>query len=380
MLTEKIAGEIVRETMIRLNRNINIMDHTGTIIASGNPERINRLHEGALEVLLTGNPVIIHENSKNHWKGAEPGINLPIMFQERIIGVIGITGKPEEIAEFGELVKMITEMMISQSFLTSQSEWKQRVKELIFEELTAMQLKQESIEQRLALLNIRLGPPFQVALVELENNTLTNQELIERIEETLHNPHMLTGYVNGNRLFILASHLTEKAFIQKLQRMQSMLRYITIPFRIGLGTMKTAQEHIRLSLQEAKWALLLGKREQDLIQYTEIETKALINQIDEQAKQDYIERIAGSLSDRMLETLDVFFECNLHIGEAAKKLYIHRNTLIYRLKKIKQETGLNPQVFQDGVSLQLAVWICQLNKRGIQKNFFPLYDRAEKTE
>ncbi|MEZ2735525.1 helix-turn-helix domain-containing protein [Aneurinibacillus aneurinilyticus] len=50
-------------------------------------------------------------------------------------------------------------------------------------------------------------------------------------------------------------------------------------------------------------------------------------------------------------------ECYLHIRQAAEKLYIHRNTLIYRLKKIKQDTGYDPQISQDAVSLRLAVWI-----------------------
>ncbi|WP_286884956.1 CdaR family transcriptional regulator [Aneurinibacillus sp. UBA3580] len=363
MLTEKMAGEIVRQTMIRLKRNINIMDHSGTIIASGDPERVNRIHEGALEVLSTGKPVVIYENSQKYWQGAQPGINLPITFQNRIIGVIGITGKPEEIAEFGELVKMSTEMMITQSFLTSQLEWKQRLKERIFEELTSANPRQEFIEQRLNLLNIRLEPPFQVALVEIEENPFTNQELIQRMEETLGGTQVLPGFVSANRLFILTSHMTEKEVRKKLQSMQSVLRYLHLPFRIGLGTSVSQQEDIRLSLEEAKWALLLGQKEQSFISYPEIETKAFLDRLDEQVKQKYISRVLAHLSERMLNTLEVFFDCNLNIGEAAKKLYIHRNTLVYRLKKINQETGYNPQVFQDAVSLQLAVWMYRLKKK-----------------
>ncbi|NME97426.1 PucR family transcriptional regulator [Aneurinibacillus aneurinilyticus] len=55
--------------------------------------------------------------------------------------------------------------------------------------------------------------------------------------------------------------------------------------------------------------------------------------------------------------LPYLMECYLHIRQAAEKLYIHRNTLIYRLKKIKQDTGYDPQISQDAVSLRLAVWI-----------------------
>ncbi|ASS96986.1 hypothetical protein BS1321_25645 [Peribacillus simplex NBRC 15720 = DSM 1321] len=93
-----------------------------------NRERIDQLHFGAMEVLKTGKPLIIHEKDRHQWAGVLPGINLPINFQNVIIGVIGITGDPTELLEFGELVKMITEMMLHQALMAEQLEWKQHLK------------------------------------------------------------------------------------------------------------------------------------------------------------------------------------------------------------------------------------------------------------
>lgn len=357
MLTKKIAGEIVEQTMIRLNRNVNIMDHQGTIIASGDRNRIDHLHEGALEVLRTGKPVIITENSLRQWKGALPGINLPIQFQDHIIGVIGITGKPDEILEFGELVKMITEMMINQSYLASQLEWKQRMVDLAFEDLIHGEPDYDSVHERLGLLDIELQPPFQVGMIEIDHNPLKNHELIQKMKTILDEKHTLIGFLSANRLFFLSFAMPEEALKRKLIELQKLLKTTRIQPRIGLGSSVADQENIHYSFDESKFALQLGRKGQTFIPYAEIEVRALLDRMDEHAKEKFQERLLKQVSDKMIETLEVFFASNFNIGESAERMQIHRNTMIYRIKKIKEDTNYDPQLFQDAVSLQLAIWM-----------------------
>ncbi|WP_057770986.1 CdaR family transcriptional regulator [Cytobacillus dafuensis] len=360
MLTVNIAKEIVKQTMIRLNRNINIMDKTGTIIASGNLKRMNQAHFGAIEVLRTGRPLIIREMDRHHWEGAYPGINLPIQFQNQIIGVIGITGNPDEIMEFGELVKMITEMIIQHSFLTEQLEWKQHLKELIFEDLINIPLKSETINQRLHLIESKIESPNQVAVVELDLNESTKSDLLQQFEDFFPLKQTLIGFLSVNRIFILALNLPEDYLRQKLLQILSILKSKGIAVRIGIGTPVIDQAHIRYSYDEALCALKLGRKEQPLIAYSEIETKALLDQLDARAKQQFSNRVLGDLSEKLIDTIEQFVAHNLNIGECAKNMYIHRNSLIYRLKKIKEITGYDPQSFHDAMTLQLSIWIWQM--------------------
>lgn len=363
MLSYEIAQQIVRETMTRLNRNINIMDNTGTIIASGDPSRVNHIHEGASDVIRTKEPLLITQDNQQQYKGARPGINLPIHFQDQIIGVIGITGNPEEILEFGELVKMITEMMINQSFLASQIEWKQRMKEMIFEELVKAEPNYDAVEQRLNLLQVKLTSPFHVSLIQIGEIPLQSQELIQRLEELLDDPHLLVGFLKVNRLFILTSGLPEQAVKRKLETLRAYMQHLGIPFHIGLGSAVLEKGKIWRSREEAKLALLLGDGKQGLTTFADIETMALINRIDPHVKQKYVERVFAHMTPKLIETVDAFLSNNLSITETAKALFIHRNTLLYRLSKIKELTGYDPQAFHDAVSLQLAVWIYQNRTR-----------------
>ena len=116
-LDTKMAQDIVARTMRIIDTNINVMDARGRIIGSGDRERIGELHEGALLVLSQGRVVDIDDAVARHLHGVRQGINLPLRLEGEIVGVIGLTGEPESLRKYGELVCMTAEMMLEQSRL-----------------------------------------------------------------------------------------------------------------------------------------------------------------------------------------------------------------------------------------------------------------------
>ncbi|MBP1930022.1 CdaR family transcriptional regulator [Ammoniphilus resinae] len=357
MLTHDIAEEIVRETMVRLNRNINIMDATGTILASGHSSRVGQVHEGALEVLATGLPLVVTEENEHLWKGTKSGINLPIFLQDRIIGVIGISGKKEEVEVFADLVKMTTELMVKQSFLASQSEWKQRLKETTLQDLIGAHPRWEFIDQKLDLLQIRLTPPFQVAVLQFQDKFSESVKLTEFVDRLL-GPFHLSAFIAVNRFLILSSESTQEKLKEKLLQLQNKLRELHFVFSLGVGTETQNWEEISVSYEEAQMALFLKAEFCNEVTFFEKnELHALITQLDENWRKRFLNRTFSSLSQKEIKTLDAFLASNLNITEAAIHMAIHRNTLLYRLKQIKEKTRLDPQLFQDAVTLQAAVWM-----------------------
>ena len=59
----------------------------------------------------------------------------------------------------------------------------------------------------------------------------------------------------------------------------------------------------------------------------------------------------------MIRNMEVFFKCGLNLSEAAKELYIHRNTLVYRLDKVNKATGLDLRVFEDAITFEIALMV-----------------------
>ena len=96
-ITHKLAQDIVDKTMKILEKNINIMDENGVIIGSWDKSRLNQYHEGAAQVIKEGKKLEIYSKDINHLAGAKPGINLPIEHNNKIIGVVGITGEPNKV-------------------------------------------------------------------------------------------------------------------------------------------------------------------------------------------------------------------------------------------------------------------------------------------
>src|SRR5690625_4144959 len=120
VLTKEIAQDIVDQTMNILSYNINVMDRSGVIIGSGDQRRIGEMHEGAMNAIVQKRRVDIAVDQMKNLAGTKPGINLPIIFEDDIVGVIGISGDPNSISQFGEHVKLGAEVTLKLASLTEQ--------------------------------------------------------------------------------------------------------------------------------------------------------------------------------------------------------------------------------------------------------------------
>ena len=100
----------------------------------------------------------------------------------------------------------------------------------------------------------------------------------------------------------------------------------------------------------------------------------LLNGITETGKQQFMEQVLKGIEHILdmetLTTLEMFFQVDCNVSETAKKLYIHRNTLLYRLDKLKQETGLDVRKFSHAVLVKITLLLYKVTKR---KYFFVKY-------
>lgn len=357
MLTKKMANDIVTETSLRLHMNINIMNTEGKIIAALDKTRIGSVHKGAVEVLKTGKTLII--TSSERWEGAQPGVNLPIIFMNQSIGVIGVTGEPEKVENIGELVKMTTELMIKQEYMDSQMEWKQRTKEMIIDQLLKKNSSFSSIEQNLNLLGIQFSPPYTSILVEISKRSIPNKKLIQRIEERLGKNHGIIGFITVNKLFIALHGIAQKEIEQKVKDIYFLLKEASLVFRLAYSLTFDKPALFSKSYNDCEITLEISEAQTDFASFAQIEAKSLILQIDKTVSERFSSRVLKELENNQTQTLASFFANDLNIQKTANNLYLHRNTLIYRLNKIIEETGYDPKKFKDAVILQVALWIYQ---------------------
>jgi carbohydrate diacid regulator len=357
MLTSEIANNIVQETMNRLDHNINIVNTEGYIIASGSPSRVGKLHIAALEAIRSGQTIVVTEQNQHLWDGALCGINMPVSFQDEIVGAIGITGELEEISEFAELVRMTTELMINQAFQIPQQVWRSRTKEVVMEQLIKPTPDLGQIDKQLQLLRMELRPPYYAYVLQMNQTLAYNSVLLQKTEHIFGSHHVLIGLLDIHHACILVFGLPEQARLHHLDTWVEHLQRTGISYKIGCSNEAVRQEDIASIIAEAEFALKHAAPDQQMISYGGLEPEMIVLQSNPLTNQRFIERVLEGMSESAVQTLQVFFNCNMNIQAAANALSLHKNTVIYRLKKVKELTSYDPQIFQDALALQTAIWI-----------------------
>ena len=134
---------------------------------------------------------------------------------------------------------------------------------------------------------------------------------------------------------------------------------------IAYGTIVTDIKEVSKSYKEAKLALDVGKiffSERNVIAYSALGIGRLIYQLPIPLCKMFIREIFEGKSpddfdEETLTTINKFFENNLNVSETSRQLYIHRNTLVYRLDKLQKSTGLDLRVFEDAITFKIALMV-----------------------
>ena len=139
---------------------------------------------------------------------------------------------------------------------------------------------------------------------------------------------------------------------------------------IAYGTVVNDIKEVSKSYKEAKLALDVGRiffKDKDIVAYSTLGIGRLIYQLPIPLCKMFIKEIFEGKSpddfdEEMLTTINKFFENSLNVSETSRQLYIHRNTLVYRLDKLQKSTGLDIRVFEDAITFKIALMVVEYMK------------------
>lgn len=135
--------------------------------------------------------------------------------------------------------------------------------------------------------------------------------------------------------------------------------------RVGYGNRVVNLQDISKSYQEAKMAIEVGKIfyvEKETISYSRLGIGRLIYQIPMSLCEMFIKEVFGDeipdvFTEENVVTIQKFFENNLNISETARQLFVHRNTLVYRLERLEKAIGLDIRKFEDAMTFKIAIMV-----------------------
>ncbi|MFW6022656.1 MAG: CdaR family transcriptional regulator [Halanaerobiaceae bacterium] len=360
-LTTELAKNIVDKTMDVLGKNINIINHNGIIIGSGNKERLNNYHEGAMKVIESGQKFIVTEEEALNLRGVEAGLNLPIRFNDNIIGVVGITGDVSEVEQYGEIVKNLVELMLSYNFLQNELAVENRAKENYYQQLLSNSYSDELFVDRAKLFNVDLDlyrvvlilkiAPYDSVLIDNEIETLYSLLNIDREKDIF--------FSRGENLIFIKSFETDNTK-EQYSAINSMTNLILMRLenifdsvKIGVGQIINDIKKLYLSYEGAKHALEVGEkiyRSKEKVYFLDhLGYDYFIPYLESISAEYYLHHLLENDIAEIFDNTDIgeiieaLVENNLNISQTADALFIHRNTLLYRLNKIEDLTGLDPK-------------------------------------
>ena len=145
---------------------------------------------------------------------------------------------------------------------------------------------------------------------------------------------------------------------------------IMINVKVAYGTLVQELKDVSKSYKEAKMALNVGKifySERSINAYANLGIGRLIYQLPVNLCKMFIEEIFGDripeeLDEETLHTVNKFFENSLNVSETSRQLFLHRNTLVYRIEKLQKTIGLDVRNFEDALTLKIALMVVNYMK------------------
>ena len=389
---EQVATIVTQRTAELLDAQAIVIDERGQVVASSVPGRMDRPFEGI----------------------ARPEENAQLRIPIELHGTNGsmiIQGPSNGEVIAPRVVEALVHLMVNQATVTSKHPNQHDLKnKFIYDLLHGLAQDEAEVLREAKLLGMDLVPPRAVMLIDASDYILaagdsgrrepTDAQIRRRAQLVIgsivgffHLPNdTICAYIGEGEVAVLKASNTKNlaiwaeeadtidqinaswANLGALKRagdaLLARLRADTrAPLSLGIGRYHPGVQGLARSYQDARAALNLGRHfhgQNGVHCLDRLGIAAFIGVADEQTKIDLAMYLLSPLDHEpeLLETLHVFFAENCCPSDTVKRLSIHRNTLGYRLDKIKSLAGLDPRRFDDAVQIRLALLMRSMGQSG----------------
>ena len=242
-----------------------------------------------------------------------------------------------------------------------------------FQNLLLDNLLLVDIYNRAKKLHIEVSAPRAVFLVEtrLEKDGIVT-ELLKGMFSN-HSGDYITAVDESSVILIktLEPGYTNELLMEVAETIVAMMNTeAMLNVKVSFGTVVQELKDVSKSYKEAKMALDVGKifyAEKDTMAYNTLGIGRLIYQLPVNLCKIFIDEIFGenvpyNLDEETLNTINKFFENNLNVSETSRQLFVHRNTLVYRIERIQKNTGLDLRNFDDALTFKIALMVVNYMK------------------
>lgn len=213
-------------------------------------------------------------------------------------------------------------------------------------------------------------------LLSLKKISDKKHQLLRLIYREISHSHFKTLVLDKNMeiifMFVVPSHMNEESIYEQIKKLFTVLQHrssvnFNLSLLIGMGRIVNTLEEVQLSYRDALKCidyLQSTNIEDTILSYHQLGIQRLFLKTEIDELKDFVDDTLGSIVSYdekneagLLQTLKIYFECNQNMAQSAKKLYVHTNTIKYRLRTIKQILNLDSLDGRKAFDLQLGLYI-----------------------
>lgn len=349
-----ISNQIIKKTIDDLHQitrvDFSVAEPDGTVIAS----TLNEPEDMAEAVRLFSASQADSQEIK--------GCHFFKVFDEGVLTYVLLTkGSGESVHVMGKVAASEIESLITA--------YKERYDRNTFiQNLILDNMLRVDIYNRARKLHIDIEKPRVVYVIQIkDDDNNSSVEILRGIFDT-NGKDFITAVDETSLIFVqeLEEGAGEKETMQTANMICDMLNTEAMTsVRVASGTVANDIQQVSRSYKEARTALNAGMifyPERRAYSYEKLGIGRLIYQLPENLCELFINEVftnekPDTLDEETLNTINKFFESSLNVSETARQLYVHRNTLVYRLEKLQKTTGLDIRNFDDALTFRIALMI-----------------------
>lgn len=363
-ISEENAKQIAGELKDAIGKDINVIAPDGKILASTDSSRVGKIHEGARKLVQDGlDKLAVYDTDSIG--GAREGINLPITIDGETVGVIGITGKTEEVSPLGTVIKKMTEIMLQNARRQQQQAAVENARNIFAERwLYSSDEDTAELPSGEAVFGITLTVPRVIAVLEGQHDDVAaklmsdaNSYIKKEIAKT---PDSAILQIHGRTVIVLNSESPAQVADRMEKLLEDVYSFSSMSMRCGVSSVSRSEQEIRKIYSEAKAACAVAFKlsSKKIAMYNECSPEMILQSIAPEIKKNFREQIFASCSKEnsklFLETLKAYFEYDGNIEKVAEHFFVHKNTIYYRIEQIKKQTGYKLTSPRDVLMLYVA--------------------------
>lgn len=363
MINQAFSEQFIRRIRSQTDYNINIMNEHGIIIASCDEERVGTFHATAFRMITNNISINVTEDLTEDLPGVtSPGVNLLLRENLIPVGVIGVSGDPATVMSLAKLIKLSFESLYDyeiqrESLPTASSDAMSQLARLLFVDRPVNIVR---IRTQAADLGITENIDRYPLLIEYTGYEAA-EEILARFQTAYpasanYSPNDLLFRIGGN-LLLLFKEIDQDTVATYRSKLQLCIDEIDAWFeeqspgqknRYICGTIQNQFLYYGRIYEDIMWLYRYRQKKELKVYFlADYLTEYMMSQISSETMAPLLDIYVRLIREHMdefifRETIGALIETNMNLSEAADLLYLHKNTVAARVKKIKEFLGISP--------------------------------------